>query len=76
MVQRGQRHGTFSINAAGAWTYALNNDNAAVQALNAGDRRCTDTITVTTADGTQQVVTITINGTNDAAVITGTSAAR
>ena len=44
----------------------------AVQALNAGDT-LTDTFTVTTVDGTAQVVTITINGTNDAAVISGTN---
>ena len=31
----------------------------------------TDTFTVTTVDGTQQLVTITITGTNDAAVISG-----
>ena len=31
----------------------------------------TDTFTATTVDGTQQLVTITINGTNDAAVISG-----
>ena len=31
----------------------------------------TDTFTVTTVDGTAQLVTITINGANDAAVITG-----
>jgi len=32
-----------------------------------------DTFTATTIDGTQQLVTITINGANDAAVITGTA---
>ena len=31
----------------------------------------TDTFTATTVDGTSQLVTITINGTNDAAVISG-----
>ncbi len=60
-----------SINAAGEWSYTLNEDDAAVQALNTGDPALTDTITVQTADGTQQVITITINGANDAAVITG-----
>ncbi|MDX1914995.1 MAG: VCBS domain-containing protein, partial [Methylophilus sp.] len=33
----------------------------------------TDSITVATADGTTQVITVTIAGTNDAAVITGTA---
>ncbi|MGY3610538.1 MULTISPECIES: VCBS domain-containing protein [unclassified Bradyrhizobium] len=63
-------YGTFTMTAAGVWTYTLNDANRAVQALNVGDH-LTDTFTVTTADGTAQVVTITINGTNDAAVISG-----
>ena len=63
-------YGTFTIDAAGLWSYILDNGNPAVQALNVGDS-LTDTFTATTADGTTQVVTITINGSNDAAVITG-----
>src|SRR5204862_5958884 len=46
--------------------------NAAVQALNVGGT-LTDHITVASEDGTTQVVTITINGTNDAAIISGTT---
>ena len=65
-------YGTFTITAAGVWTYTLNNATSAVQALNIGDT-LTDTFTVTTIDGTAQVVTITITGTNDAAVISGTT---
>ena len=65
-------YGTFTITAAGVWTYTLNNANSAVQALNAGDT-LTDSFTVTTIDGTAQLVTITITGTNDAAVISGTT---
>ncbi|MCP3390548.1 VCBS domain-containing protein [Bradyrhizobium sp. CCGB12] len=61
-------YGTFAVTSAGVWTYTLDNNNAAVQALNAGGT-LTDTFTVTTIDGTPQVVTITINGTDDAAVI-------
>ena len=41
-----------------------------MQALNVG-QTLTDTFTATTVDGTAQLVTITINGTNDAAVISG-----
>ena len=41
-----------------------------MQALNVGDT-LTDTFTATTVDGTAQLVTITINGANDAAVISG-----
>ncbi|WP_283806453.1 VCBS domain-containing protein, partial [Bradyrhizobium neotropicale] len=61
-------YGTFAVTSAGVWTYTLDNNNAAVQALNAGGT-LTDTFTVTTVDGTPQVVTITINGADDAAVI-------
>ncbi|QWE03739.1 VCBS domain-containing protein [Polynucleobacter sp. JS-JIR-II-50] len=65
-------YGTYTIDASGHWSYTLDDTNAAVQALNVG-QTLTDTFTVATADGTQQVVTITINGANDAAVISGTS---
>jgi len=65
-------YGTLTMTAAGVWTYTLNNANPAVQALNVGDT-LTDTFTVTTVDGTPQVVTITINGSNDAAIISGTT---
>ena len=58
-------YGTFTMTADGVWTYKLDNDNCAVQALNDGDT-LTDTFTVTSIDGTEQVVTITIHGVNDA----------
>ena len=63
-------YGTFTIDAAGVWIYTLDNNNTAVQALNVG-QTLTDTFTVATVDGTEQVVSITITGANDAAVITG-----
>jgi VCBS repeat-containing protein len=65
-------YGTYAMTAAGVWTYTLNNSNAAVQALT-GSQTLTDTFTVTAADGTSKVVSVTINGTNDAALISGTS---
>ena len=65
-------YGTFTMTAAGVWTYTLNNANSAVQALDAG-KTLTDTFTVTTTDGTSQVVTVTITGSNDAAIISGTT---
>jgi VCBS repeat-containing protein len=65
-------YGTFTMTADGVWTYKLDNDNCAVQALNKCDT-LTDTFTVTSIDGTEQVVTITIAGTNDAAIICGTT---
>ena len=54
------------MTAAGVWAYTLDNANSAVQALNVGDT-LTDSFTVTTVDGTPQLVTITITGSNDAA---------
>ena len=68
-------YGSYTLTAAGVWTYTLDNSNAAVQALNAGET-LTDTFTAVTTDGTQQLVTITINGRNDAAVISGAAPAR
>ncbi|MCL9689162.1 VCBS domain-containing protein [Legionella sp. EUR-108] len=62
-------YGTYTMTSGGVWTYTLNNSNAAVQALNAGNT-LTDSFTVSTIDGTTKVVTLVINGTNDAAVIT------
>ena len=63
-------YGSFMMTAAGAWTYMLDNSNGAVQALDPGETLI-DTFTISTIDGTTQVVTITITGTNDAAVISG-----
>jgi len=62
-------HGKFSIEANGVWSYKA---DAANDALNEGEK-LTDSFTVKSVDGTEQVVTVTINGTNDAALITGTS---
>src|SRR4029077_20605009 len=63
-------YGSYTLTAAGVWTYTLDNSHAAVQALNAG-LTLTDTFTVTTVDGATELVTVTINGANDAAVISG-----
>ena len=57
--------GSFALTANGVWTYTLDNNNAAVQALKAADT-LTDTFTVLTQDGTAQVVTVTIRAPNDA----------
>ena len=65
-------YGSYAMAAGGTWTYTLNNNNAAVQALNVGGT-LTDTFTVHTQDGTAQQVTVTINGANDAAVVAGTT---
>ena len=65
-------YGSFTMTAAGVWAYTLDNANSAVQALNVGGT-LTDSFTVTTVDGTPQLVTITITGSNDAAIIAGTT---
>ncbi|MDQ2147077.1 VCBS domain-containing protein, partial [Alcaligenaceae bacterium C4P045] len=63
-------YGSFSIGTDGAWTYTLNNTAANVQALAQGEQR-QEMFTVTSADGTVSQVTVTVIGTNDAAVIAG-----
>ncbi|WDE98511.1 VCBS domain-containing protein [Lentisphaera profundi] len=63
--------GTLHMTDSGAWTYDLDNSNTTVQALAQGSS-ATDTITVKSADGTSHQITVTVNGTNDAAQITGT----
>jgi VCBS repeat-containing protein len=62
-------HGTFSIDPTGHWTYAADNTQAAVQQLKAGDT-LTDSFTVSSADGTSHTITVTLNGSNDAPVLT------
>ncbi len=58
-------YGTFTLAANGVWTYAAANNSPVIQALGLGDT-LTETFTVLSADGTAQVVSITINGANDA----------
>ena len=60
-------YGTYTITAAGVWTYTLDNSNPTVQSLPAGGS-IGDSFTVATIDGTLQVVSITITGANDAPV--------
>ncbi|MFY2570046.1 retention module-containing protein, partial [Achromobacter ruhlandii] len=63
-------HGKFSIDANGNWTYTLDNDSPSVQALGVGEK-LTETFIVTTADGTESTITVTIDGTNDAPKLSG-----
>jgi len=65
-------YGTYSVSSAGLWTYTLNSDHVTIDALGTGQTE-TDTVTVTAEDGTTKAITITINGSNDAAVIGGAS---
>ncbi|MEH0771922.1 VCBS domain-containing protein, partial [Vibrio alginolyticus] len=66
--------GILTINKDGLWTYDLDNTNPAVHALGKGSS-ATDTITVHSSGGTPHLVTITINGTNDAATVSSATVA-
>ena len=58
-------YGTFSVDAAGVWSYMLDNDNPAVQALNDGETLM-DSFEVFAIDGsTSANVDVTINGADD-----------
>ncbi len=59
-------YGSFVL-TAGTWTYTLN--QSAVQSLGDGET-VTDTITYTASDNNSQVITVTINGTNDNPTVT------
>ena len=58
-------YGTFTVDVSGAWTYTA---SSAHDALAAG-ATYTDNFTVTSADGTATTVTLTFEGTNDAAIL-------
>jgi VCBS repeat-containing protein len=59
-------YGTYAVSSDGVWLYALDNTNAAVDALNDGDQ-LSDSFTVHSTDGSAHVVNITINGATDVA---------
>ena len=59
-----------TIDENGDWSYAADNTQAAIQALDDGES-LTDTITVTTSDGVEQEIVITINGVDDLSVVAG-----
>ena len=67
-------YGTFTFDTAGVWTYALNNADEDVDGLTAG-ATLTDELAIQSADGTAGKVVITVTGTNDAAVFSGTAGA-
>lgn len=66
--------GTFDLTAEGHWTYTANNLQSAIQSLAEGET-ISDSFTVESTDGVTQIVTVTITGTNDVGVITGSFAA-
>lgn len=59
-------YGVLEIDAAGNWSYAANNQQAAIQNL-AGGAALTDRLTVSSIDGTTHAVVITINGIDETA---------
>jgi VCBS repeat-containing protein len=61
-------YGNLSIDATGNWSYTADNSQLAIQQLDVTES-VTDTFNVSTADGTIQLVTITINGSEDAPVL-------
>ncbi|MDQ0568544.1 VCBS repeat-containing protein [Variovorax paradoxus] len=64
-------HGSFTLAVDGSWSYAADNSQAAIQQLGAG-QSISDSFTAVSSDGTaNQVVTVTITGTNDVPVIGG-----
>ena len=66
-------YGMFTFDAStGAWTYTIDNNDPDTDELTGGEI-VTDSLTVTSADGTaNETIIITVNGANDAAVISGT----
>src|SRR5439155_1741111 len=64
-------YGTFTLAADGSWTYTADDSQTAIQQLGAG-QSITDSFTAVSSDGSAtQLVTVTIHGTNDTAVIGG-----
>ena len=57
-------YGTFTLGTDGAWSYAADTTQGAIQALGLGDT-LTDSLDAVTADGTTETVTVTITGVND-----------
>lgn len=67
-------YGSLNIDAAGSWTYALNNNALAVQSLGTGVV-VNDVLSVHTADGTTAQITVAITGAADTGLFVGTGGA-
>ncbi|MBT2334163.1 VCBS domain-containing protein [Variovorax paradoxus] len=64
-------YGSFTLATDGSWTYTADNGQGAIQQLGVG-QSISDSFTAVSSDGTaNQVVTVTITGTNDVPVIDG-----
>jgi len=64
-------YGHFSLSTDGQWQYHADNNQPAIQQLAAGEP-LTDSITVTSVDGTTHTISVTIEGTNDAPIVAHT----
>ena len=64
------QYGKLVANGDGSWDYTLNNQQSDIQSLSAGST-VEDTIKLTTTSGDRIELSITINGSNDQAIITG-----
>ncbi|MCP5090291.1 MAG: hypothetical protein GY949_05140, partial [Gammaproteobacteria bacterium] len=58
--------GSLTIDTTGNWSYSADNSNTGIQTLQAGET-ITESLTVTTADGSTHEVVITINGAQEPA---------
>lgn len=65
-------YGTVSIDGLGNWEYQLDTEASAVQSLRAGEQ-VFDTFSASSLDGNHDIVRISINGTNDAPLFTGSN---
>src|SRR6185503_19078104 len=63
-------YGTFALASDGTWTYVM--DGAHNELV--GGQQYVETFAVASADGTASSVTVTITGTNDAAVVSSATA--
>jgi VCBS repeat-containing protein len=70
-------YGTLVIGADGSYTYAVNQSNASVQALNVGSAALNDVFTYTVKDAagltSTATLTVAVSGANDAPVYSGTT---
>src|SRR5438132_1398247 len=64
-------YGTFTLDAAGNWTYTAADSQAAIQQLGAEIGRASCRETVSTSGTANQLITVPIHGPNDVPVIGG-----
>ena len=65
-------YGNAEINAEGQWHYTLNNSLSSVQSLTS-ENQLTDFFNVRSLDGATETIQITIQGTNDTPLLSGTN---